>query len=99
AVADPGRRFGEALERILLGVGRLGLEALARILRIGEGPQHGLAVALRLSLGFGELLLERLFCRRGAFPLIVVLNGLLLHLVELGTDGRHFKRPASITTY
>ena len=38
----------------LLGGGGLGLGALAGVLGVGHGAQHGVALLLDLGLGFGE---------------------------------------------
>ena len=94
AVDHRQERLGEALERIFLRVGRLGLEALARVFGVRQRAQHGVALLLDLGLRLGELLLKGL----RAVLCFFRLNALFLHLVELGTAAPHFKRRSIITT-
>src|SRR5688572_6631897 len=91
AVDDREQSLGEALQDVFARGEGLGLRALARVLGVGHGAHHGVALLLDLGLRFGQQLFQR-FCFLARFlGLVILLNGFLLHLVLMGMGAAAFK--------
>jgi hypothetical protein len=80
--------LGEALEGVFLGIGRVGLEALARVLGVGQRPQQGVFLLCNDGQGLGKLLLHGLI--RGG-RITAGLNGPLPACCRSGDRSLFFK--------